>query len=396
MVDQGSTVAGIPAAVNERSGDRMSKQRKSSGKKHQGTVTVRPNGVVQFRVMVNGRRITTYGRTEAEARAKAAQRLPLVTKKSQGVRFGALLDEFVRLGPEFHGIKPTTFDQYRYLLGTHVRPLIGNVLVESLTDEEMASVLLQVEGSHSTRRSTYYAIKKVLEFGVTQRKVGSNALRTLSPPRKVEEGFKRRALKQDESIRLLMAAKGHRWVVAVWLGLGAGMRRGEMLGLTWDDVDFESGLLSVSGNVTRSSAGLRRGSPKTRRGYRTMPMSPEVADALRVHRRRQAAERLAAGSAWVDSGHVLTNEVGGIGEPRTLSRVWAKWARQAGVEDTGTHMGRHFAATNLLASGHASVADIAEMLGHSPSVLLSTYASGLVQGQRAAALALGSALRAAE
>jgi integrase len=92
---------------------------------------------------------------------------------------------------------------------------------------------------------------------------------------------------------------------------------------------------------------------------------------------------------------VLTNELGGMAEPRQLSRVWSGWARRAGIKDRGTHVGRHFAATTLLASGRASVADVAQMLGHNPSVLLDTYASAIADGQRAAADVLGSALSAA-
>jgi len=65
--------------------------------------------------------------------------------------------------------------------------------------------------------------------------------------------------------------------------------------------------------------------------------------------------------------------------PRAISRVWRSWARQAGLEDTGTHLGRHYAATTLLASGRASVADVSGMLGHEPSVLLSTYANAAAQ-----------------
>jgi len=102
--------------------------------------------------------------------------------------------------------------------------------------------------------------------------------------------------------------------------------------------------------------------------------------------------QLRAGSAWTESGHVLTNEIGGMGEPRTLSRVWQAWAVKAKVNDTGTHVGRHFATPTLLASGHASVAYVAAMLGHDPSVLLSTYAVAVADGQRAVSSALRAAL----
>ena len=122
-------------------------------------------------------------------------------------------------------------------------------------------------------------------------------------------------------------------------------------------------------------------------------MPPVVTEALRAHKRRQTAEQLAAGSSWEQTGLVLTTELGGTVEPRTLSRVWQQWARRAGVEDTGTHTGRHYAASTLLASGAASVADVAAQLGHDPAVLLNTYAVAVADGQRAAAEILGASLQ---
>lgn len=154
----------------------------------------------------------------------------------------------------------------------------------------------------------------------------------------------------------------------------------------------DAGRLTVTGNVTRTrSAGLHRGTTKSRRGRRAVPLGPEVVEALREHRKVQAAERLAA-AAWADSDLVITNEAGGLVDPRALSRVFAAWATAAGVEDTGTHLGRHFAATMMLSSGRASVADVAAVLGHDPAVLLTTYAAAVSQGQQAAAGALGAVL----
>ena len=128
------------------------------------------------------------------------------------------------------------------------------------------------------------------------------------------------------------------------------------------DVDLQAGELAVSGNLTRSSAGLVRGKTKTRRGQRRVPIPASVVKALKTQQRRQKAERLAA-RFWQDEGLVVTNEIGGAVEPRALSRAWAGWARTAGLRDRGTHAGRHYAASTLLSSGRASVADVAASHG---------------------------------
>jgi len=368
------------------------KKRKAG--KHEGTMTRRPNGTYQYRVMVEGRRIATYGKTQGEARAKMAARIALLGDQSKGVEFGALLDAWIAVGPKELNLAPTTFDQYRYLLSKHVRPVLEHRQVESITAKDVHRTIRGIQRSASTRRSTFSALNHIMALAVDRELVGANVMRLAKRP-KLNDSPKRE-LTQDEAIAMLMTAKGHRWEIAVWLSLGAGLRRGEALGLRWDDVDLAAKRLHVTGNVTRSSAGLIRGKPKTRRGTRNVPLNAEVVDALRQHRKRQAEERLRAGGAWNDSGHVITNEIGGVGEPRKLSRVWKKWAIAVGLKDTGTHVGRYYAATTLIASGLASVADIAEMLGHDPTVLLKTYASSTALGQRAASDALGAALSSAK
>jgi integrase len=85
--------------------------------------------------------------------------------------------------------------------------------------------------------------------------------------------------------------------VAAHLSFGCGLRRGKILGLRWSDIDLDARVLTVTGNVTRSSDGLKRGKPKTRRGVRQVPLTLFEVDALKAQRKAQAAERLAAGAA---------------------------------------------------------------------------------------------------
>lgn len=364
------------------------------GKHHRGSVALRSDGRFMYRVLINGKQITTYGQTEEEARAKAAERLALIGDTGRTVKFAALVDMWVKYGHVKHGLAPTTFDQYRCLINARVVPLVGKRNLETLAAKDLATVIRQQQGAPSTLRSLYAALVHLFDFALGQGLVSENVVRKVRRPK--SSASKRRDVSQADAIAILTAAQGHRWAIAVWLGLGAGLRRGEMLALRWSDIDFQQGSAHISGNVTRSSAGLHRGDPKTKRGKRRVPLPDEVLSALRQHRKRQAEERLAAGDVWQDCDLVVCNELGGMAEPRNLSRAWAVWAQSAGVSDTGTHVGRHFAATTLLASGKASVADVAAMLGHDPAVLLTTYASAVAQGQRAAADVLGASLTGAK
>ena len=301
-----------------------------------------------------------------------------------------MFHEWRGLDPSAVGLRPTTRDQYATLIGAHLGTL-DEIRLDRLDKRTTALALRLPDASPSVRRATYAALVKVLDYAVDVGLVGVNVARQVPRPPAPEP--RNREVSTDDARAILEQARGHRYEVAAWLAFGCGLRRGEVLALRWTEVNLKASTFTVSGNVTRSSAGLQRGATKTRRGLRNVPMPPVVTEALRAHKRRQTAEQLAAGSSWEQTGLVLTTELGGTVEPRTLSRVWQQWARRAGVEDTGTHTGRHYAASTLLASGAASVADVAAQLGHDPAVLLNTYAVAVADGQRAAAEILGASLQ---
>lgn len=356
----------------------------------EGSFRRKANGTWLYRVEVDGRRVSGTGRTKTDAKRIATERARVLGERRTTDTVRDLYDDWCRLTPEAVGLAPTTRDQYRYLVGKHVMPTLGNVKVEALTRRKVADTVNDLGGSQSTRRSTYAALVRLLDYAVDRGMMRVNVGREV--PRPAAPRPEDRKITPDAARKVIEAANGHRLGLAALLGFGCGLRRGEMLALRWADVDLEGGVLTISGNVTRSSAGLKRGTPKTRRGVRQVPLAGVVIAGLKAHRRQQAAERLAAGVAWTDLDLVLTNEIGTLVEPRELSRAWRGWARKAKVKDTGTHLGRHYAATTMLASGTASVADVAAVMGHDPAVLLNTYATAVATGQRAAADVLGDSL----
>lgn len=342
------------------------------------------------RVVIGGVRYVGSGRTQADAKKAAKERARIGAPKVIGSTFKSLFDEWKVQAPESLGIRTSTHDTYRYLVGKHILPTVQDVRLTKLTAPKLKDLFKDMEGSSSTKRNTYAGMVSVLEFGVSAGYVGANVMRDV--PRPVATDSPRRDVDGDGARALIAAAQKHRWGIAAWLAFGCGLRRGEILGLRWADVDLVEGTLSITGNLTRTSAGRRRGPTKNKRGLRLTPMPAPVVDALKSHRATQAAERLAAGNLWQDLDMVLATEIGGEVEPRALSRAWSRWARKAQLDDSGTHLGRHFAATALLASGHASTADVAAQVGMDPATLLHTYASAVAKGQRAASAALGAEL----
>jgi len=175
-----------------------------------------------------------------------------------------------------------------------------------------------------------------------------------------------------ETVKLLEAAEGP-CTIGLVLAATTGMRRGEVLRLTWSDVDLDAATLHV-----------REG--KTPRSRRQISLPPVTIAALKRHRAEQAERRLICGEAWTDSGLVVDRGDGGAVHPDVLSHAFERAAQKAGLKGTRLHDLRHAYASTLLASG-VNVKIVSEALGHaSSSFTLDTYAHVLpAMGEQAAA-----------
>jgi|SRR5918998_5958999 integrase len=129
-----------------------------------------------------------------------------------------------------------------------------------------------------------------------------------------------RPLSADETQRLLEAARGNRLEALYVLAVTTGMRRGELLGLTWSDVDLENSRLSIRRALTRTDNGKRvaLGEPKTKGSRRTVKLTQRAVEALRRHLERQLGEIEAAGDLYGDHGLVFTTKVGTPINPSNL------------------------------------------------------------------------------
>jgi integrase len=176
-----------------------------------------------------------------------------------------------------------------------------------------------------------------------------------------------------------------------------GLRRGELQGLRWQDVDLDAEIIHV-----RQAAqwlpheGWSFRQPKTHRSRRPVALAPTTVKVLRERRRRQLEERLALGPAYRDHGLVFATPLGLPIDPSNLRRHWIRLVRSAGVPYLRFHDLRHIHATLMLLGGvHPKV--VAERLGHSQvGITLDTYSHVLPHLQGQAADGLERLLFAAE
>ena len=193
----------------------------------------------------------------------------------------------------------------------------------------------------------------------------------------------------EEASRFLAASADHRLHALFAVGVALGLRKGELLALRWDNVDLEGGVLHVRQNVQRlPEMGLVFGPPKLNKSRRTIPLPAASAKLLRSHRANQAAETLALGPAWVDSGLVFPSTVGTVIEPRNLNRFFDELITKAGVRRIRIHDLRHTGASLLLAQ-NVPARVVMEILGHSQlAITTDLYSRVMSTALRAAADAM--------
>ncbi|KAF0967240.1 site-specific integrase [Gordonia sp. YY1] len=196
-------------------------------------------------------------------------------------------------------------------------------------------------------------------------------------------------LSAEQVTALLKATAGDAFGIA-WQLAVYGLRRGEILALDWDSIDFDKGTVSISAARLAVSGGSVTGATKTKTSTRTLPMPDDLARALRAERKRQRELRLALGSKWQDSGLVVVDEFGSPPHPDTLTKAWKSALSDAGLPHVRLHDARHSCATLMHMRG-VPVVVIAAWLGHQDAgFTLRTYAHSTNDALADAAAVLNS------
>lgn len=296
------------------------------------------------------------------------------------------------------GLRPGTVRGYADAL-LPVRDLIGGLPLQQVTRADVERVVgamlagtvrrIGTKGAPLSPRScnlTLTVLKAAFESAVR------DGLLTRNPAAYVEHVPQRRTEPTTwtaEQVRTFLAVAGADRHAAAWRLSLLGLRRSEVLGLTWDALDLDAGTLTVRQGRT-SSAGVEHvGAPKSARSRRTLPLDAGTVAALRAVKARQAAERLAAGPAYEGAGgYVVIDELGRPPRPDAYSDRFRALARAAGVPAIRLHDARHSCLTLLHLAGVAPAVISAWAGHHSAAFTMSVY----VHSQDAALAAAGDVL----
>ena len=334
------------------------------------------------------RRKTFYGATREEVKDKLVaalndqqKGLPISTESQTLSQFlEKWLDDISR-----PAVRPKTYLFYRDHIRLHIEPALGKKRLEKLTPADVQRFVndrLQSGLSPQSIRHIISTLRAALNVAVKWQLVYRNVAALVSLPRIQKQEMK--FFTPDDAKTFLGSIKGHRLEALFIMALTLGLRRGELLGLHWSDVDLDAATLRVNYGLQRFDGKLHLMEPKTEKSRRVLPLPSLLVAALRAHRTRQLEERLALGSDWQETGLVFVSTVGTPLEPRNLNRTFDALLENAKLSKIRLHDLRHSCATMLLAQGIPQ-RTLMEILGHSQiSLTMNTYSHVLPEMTRAA------------
>ena len=369
------------------------------------------------------KRVRVYGTTRKEALAKLTEKIAasnrgLPVPSAQG-SVAAYLTYWLE-NVAVHHLRENTHTRYTAVVHRYLIPGLGKKKLTKLTTKDVRTWLNQLRTTCQccTRRIdarrdqprcctvgqccrkqlspltlTYIhsVLKSALEHAVREEEIPRNVARNVCTgtprPRRFEP------LTADEARQLLTSAGGHRLHALFELALHTGLRKGELLGLRWEDLDLDAGTAAIRRTLQRTAVGGLTTLPtKTRASERRIALPTRCLQSLKLHREQQQHEREATNTTWQHSGHVFTTVQGTPIDPTNLTRTFTTLLRRAGLRRIRFHDLRHSTATLLLEQGVELVV-IKELLGHAHiGVTATVYAHVRLRLQRDAIDMLGTAL----
>lgn len=285
------------------------------------------------------------------------------------------------------GVKPRTAESYRDVARLHIRPGLGALKLNKVDTHTVQVFINGLSKGHDgepglspkTVKNVHGVLHRAFQRAVICRYMPYNPANDCELPKISKPPI--RSLGTEEITRLLQAIKGHRHENLYRLALFTGMREGELLGLTWDCVDFDRGTINICKQLVQTRTGGRQyslASPKNSKGRVICP-GKKVMDILASQKAIQGVQKIAAGAVWAEGGYVFTNE---LGEHLTHAAVYCGFRKvvgKIGLSGVRFHDLRHTYATTAIYAG-VDIKTVSENLGHATvAFTLDKYADVIQQ-----------------
>lgn len=321
-----------------------------------------------------------YGKTQQEVRKKLAAVIATIDDGTYSEPSRMKLSEWLEtwLRDYIGNVKPATVKSYTDHVHLNIVPYIGNVELSKLTTPMIQRMYNDLQRDKELSAKTVKNVHGVLHRALEQaQKLGfirNNPTGAVTLPRIEKKQIK--PMEDEELAAFLNAIKGNPYELVFFVTVFTGLREGEVLGLTWDCVDFDHGTLfinkqhsKVKGTKEYAFSSLKNDKP------RKLEVADHVTDALRKQKARQAIWQDALGDAWENSDNlVFTTETGRYLCNQTVYLAFKKVVKSLGLETVRFHDLRHTFAVNSLKAGD-DIKTVQENLGHHTAAFtLDTYA----------------------
>jgi integrase len=339
----------------------------------------------------------TFRGTKAEAERRLRARLTEIENGTAAAE-RLLMTEVVErwLVSRERQVGRKTQHRYRQIAEEYILPHLGTIEAEKLRPLHIEKALTswRVEISPKTNRPltdrsirhNFDTLRALCRWATRMGLMGKNPCEAVTPPRWEQKEMS--VLTPETLVELLAAAKDTELEIPIIIFVGTGLRRGEVFGLRWSDIDFDRRRLTVRRSIEVVGNERREKPPKTARSARTVALAEFVLEALRRQRREQAERRLALGLGRDEEGYVFDRPDGSPWDPELFGWRFAELVKRKGLPKVRLHDLRHSYATFMLAAGtdlksistslgHSTIAVTANLYAHVTDSLLQEHANRL-------------------
>lgn len=294
----------------------------------------------------------------------------------------------------------TTLGNHQRKLELHILPIIGHMRMDQINPFHLMNVIRDMKRydgkdvpvTYHSKQDVYRTLKSIFKYAVKWGVLSTNPMDGIEKPRPsdTDDVDKEMQIYEEDEIEALMhllQSEPEMWRMMFTLALAAGLRKGELLGLEWKDVDFENQQIYIHQSIVLTKQGPHIKSTKTKKSKRYVTLPESVMDELKAYRKHWAKEKLKKGDQWIEQERewLFPAFNGKNLYPTSPSKRWHQLINSNGFKYIRLHDLRHTSASLLIAQGvHAKI--ISERLGHSDiSVTMNTYGHAFKSADRAAA-----------
>ena len=322
-----------------------------------------------------------YGKTKLETLNKANE---YKNKYSSGILPSdekITLKDWVRIWLyeyRINDLKPSSLSVYDGIYRNYIENSnLGNIKLKDLKSSNLQTFfnyLIRAENKDAgVLKNINKVLRPCLSQAVKEQYLPFNPCNGVTLP-KVKAKKDIEVFTIDEQKHFIKFLENHRHKALIMLVLGTGLRIGEVLGLKWNDINFEDSTLTVSrtskrvhivnNKISENKTEILELEPKTKSSRRTIPIPSNVLKELKRHKKRQAEEKLKAGEIYVDNDLIFPNEMGEPTDTRNLTRSYERALKKAGIKYKNFHSLRHTYATRLF-ENDVPLKTVQVLMGHS-------------------------------